>query len=231
MFHEVLGQADAPTVLLSAGLGGAAGFWAPQMEALCARFRVIAYDQRGTGRSRQDLPEHYTMASMADDVAEVLDATDTTECVLVGHALGGLIGLELALRHPGRVLGLVLVNAWARLDAHTRHCFEVRTALLDHAGAAAYVRAQPLFLYPAAWSSANRERVEQEYAHGVATFQGGATLRKRLAALQAYDALDRLGEIGCPALVVATRDDLLVPWTASRVLAEGLPGGDRKSVV
>ncbi|MBN8897348.1 MAG: alpha/beta hydrolase, partial [Rhodospirillales bacterium] len=50
---------DAPVVVLSAGLGGLAAYWSPQLPALQHRYRVLAYDQRGTGRNRQDLPAGY----------------------------------------------------------------------------------------------------------------------------------------------------------------------------
>ena len=79
----------AETVVLSAGLGGAAGYWNPQLAALKARYRVVAYDQAGTGRLRStELPMGYGIADMADQVIEVLDATKTEACHFVGHALG-----------------------------------------------------------------------------------------------------------------------------------------------
>ena len=87
---------DAPVVMLSAGLGGLAGYWAPQVPALRRRYRVLAYDQRGTGRNRQDLPDGYAIADMAAEVAAMLDAARIERCHFVGHALGGLVGLALA---------------------------------------------------------------------------------------------------------------------------------------
>lgn len=225
LHHEVHGPADAAeTVLLSSGLGGSAAFWKPQIPALVAAgLRVVAYDQRGTGRSPGTLPAGYCIAHMAQDVAEVLDATGTARCHLIGHALGGLVGLQLALDAPERVASLVLVNAWSRPNPHSARCFDARLALLGALGPRAYVEAQPIFLYPAAWCAANAEAVQAEVDHAFAHFPGEATMRTRIAALRAFDVDARLAEIAAPTLVMAAMDDTLVPWTASRRLAEGVP--------
>lgn len=231
MHYEVHGQArgDEGTVLLSSGLGGAGAFWQPQLDRLCERYRVVTYDQRGTGQSAGPLADPYSIADMANDVVEILDALDIGRCHFVGHALGGLVGLDLALRSPARIGSLVLVNAWAEGNPHTLRCFDVRKDLL-RIGPEAYVRAQPLFLYPAPWLARNAPRLAREHEHAVAHFQGTETLLKRIAALLAFDVADRLGEVGCPTLVAASRDDMLVPWTASETLAAGIPGA-RLSVV
>ncbi|MFT4267227.1 MAG: pyrimidine utilization protein D [Xenophilus sp.] len=211
-------------MLLSSGLGGSAGFWRPQIPALVdAGWRVVAYDQRGTGRSPADLPAGYAITDMARDVAEVMDATNTERCHLAGHALGGLVGLQLALGAPGRVASLALVNAWSRPNPHSARCFDARLALLAACGARAYVEAQPIFLYPADWAAAHAGEVQAEVEHALAHFPGEANMRVRIAALRAFDVDARLGEIHAPALVACAQDDVLVPWTMSRRLAEGLP--------
>ena len=56
LHYETYGREDAPPLVLSSGLGGLASYWAPNVEALSERRRVIAYDQRGTGRSVAALP-------------------------------------------------------------------------------------------------------------------------------------------------------------------------------
>ncbi len=224
LVHDIHGPAGAPTVLLSSGLGGAAAFWSPQTAALVeAGYRVITYDQRGTGRSGGTLPAPYAIAHMADDVLALLDATDTAACHFAGHALGGLVGLQLALDARARIASLVLVNAWSKPNVHSARCFDARLGLLAHGGARAYVEAQPIFLYPAAWCLANAERVQAEVDHAFAHFPGEATMRARIAALRAFDIDARLHTIHAPTLVAAASDDTLVPWTCSQRLAEGLP--------
>jgi aminoacrylate hydrolase len=214
----------AETVLLSAGLGGTAGYWAPQLAALRERYRVVTYDQAGTGRNRRDLPDDHSIRAMADEVLAVLDATGTPAGHFVGHALGGLAGIDLAVRRPDRLRSLTVVNGWAAAHAHTRRCFEARLALLKHGGPAAYVRAQPIFLYPADWLARHAARVDQEEAHGLASFQGAATLQRRIAALLAFDATACLGDLRLPTLLMAARDDVLVPSSMSEELAAAIDG-------
>src|SRR6201996_105391 len=225
MHYDIVGRTDhsASTFLLSAGLGGLGHFWRPQIEALGANHRVIVYDQRGTGANATELPDDYSIAHMADDVVEVLDGAGVKSCHFAGHALGGLVGLELARRAPSRLASLVLVNAWARVDSHTRRCFDARIALLRHVGVEAYVRAQPIFLYPAHWLSEHEDIVRKEETAGIAHFQGAGNLSKRLSALLAFDAVSDLGNIRIPSFVAAARDDVLVPFTRSQQLADGLP--------
>ncbi|WP_261401794.1 pyrimidine utilization protein D [Chenggangzhangella methanolivorans] len=213
-------------MLLSTGLGGFGAFWKPQLAALEQRFRVIVYDHRGCGANAGPLPNGYAIAHMADDVVEILDAAGVGRCHFAGHALGGLVGLELALKSPERLATLTLVNAWAAVSLHTLRCFEARLALLRHVGVEAYVKAQPIFLYSAAHAAANAEAIDREVAHAIAAFQGEETLLRRVSALSAFDVRDRLGEIAVPTLVAASRDDVLAPWTASRDLAERLPAAE-----
>jgi aminoacrylate hydrolase len=218
------GKMDAPTIVVSAGLGGLGGFWRVQTAALADRFHVIAYDHRGTGANAGPLPDPYAISAMADDVFSVVDDAGVDRFHFMGHALGGLVGIEAALRAPARLASIMLVNAWGKVSSHTRRCFAARLALLERAGPEAYVRAQPIFLYPAAWLTRHEERVAKEEAHGIAHFQGAEVLKKRIGALLAFDASERLNDIRAPTLVAAARDDVLVPYTCSELLAAGIPG-------
>lgn len=218
-----LTDASAPTIILSSGLGGSAAYWAPQMEALTPHFRVVTYDHYGTGRSAGEVPENGGIGAMADDVLDIANALDLSSFSLMGHALGGLIGLDIAVRYPAMLEKLVLINAWSKADAHSGRCFDVRIELLEKSGVPAFVKAQPLFLYPAVWMSENADRLDREEKHGIEHFQGRENILRRIAALRNFDHDDRLKEIAVPTLVLAARDDLLVPYRRSERLAEGLP--------
>jgi aminoacrylate hydrolase len=223
LYWEEHGAPGGLPVILSSGLGGSASYWAPNLDALAADRRVILYDHRGTGRSDRALPADLTVDDMADDVIALMDGLGIDRAGLIGHAAGGVIGLSLALRFPDRIDRLVVINGWSRPDPHFARCFEARLNLLHGSGVAAFVRAQPIFLYPARWISENDARLDAEEAGHVAHFQGTANIEARIAALKAFDVDARLGEIAAPTLLIVAEDDMLVPPSASERLAGGLP--------
>ncbi len=227
MYHEIHGRSDpdAPTVLLSSGLGGSAHYWAPQIPALAAHFRVIAYDQTGTGRSPGPVADGYAVADMAAELLAMLDELSVTKAHFIGHALGGLIGLQLTLDRPELVDRMVLVNAWAKTHPHTLRCFTARKNLLLNTGIEAYVAAQPLFLYPAAWLASRQDWLAEQDAAGVEHFPSTQTVLRRIGAVESFDLSKRITSITATTLVIATRDDILVPCVCSAELVEALPHG------
>jgi aminoacrylate hydrolase len=206
MHYEILGceAAGAPTLVLSSGLGGSARFWTPQLPALTEHYRVVVYDQAGTGRSPASLAEGYSIATMAGELLDLLDELDIHHCHFIGHALGGLVGLELALQRPQLLDSMVLINAWSSPNSHSDRCFSIRKHLLI---------------------AAHSEQLAEDEAHALAHFPQTDNLLRRIAALQAFDIEDRLEQIDTPTLLIANRDDMLVPWQRSQHLADKLSAG------
>ena len=233
MYYEIHGaqshtsandtQGCAPTVLLSSGLGGSANFWQPQLGALSKHFRVIVYDQQGTGRSPAALPKDYSIAHMAQDVRELLQSLNVTSCHFIGHALGGLVGLHLALHHPEMLQSLVPINAWSCPNPHTLRCFDIRKSILDTGSKSDYLKMQALLLYPPDWIAKHVVALEQEEAHMLSHFPDKANLLARIHALSQFNIDDALLQIQTNTLVIANRDDTLVPWQCSQALAHKLP--------
>lgn len=219
IYYEIHGRGTP--VLLSAGMGGSGSFWAPQLDALASRHQVILYDHVGTGRSAAS---QRSIAGMADDIASVLDQANVDAAHVVGHAIGGIVGIELALRHPKRLRSLTVVNGWGRADPFLRRCFEIRKALLNQSGPQAYVRAQPLFLYPPQWISENIAHLDAEEERILKHFPSVATMNQRIDMFLAFEGGRRLAEINVPTLLSSAKDDALVPAYLTRELAAAIPG-------
>ncbi len=223
LYYEEYGSEGAPPLILSSGLGGSASYWKPNIPALAEHFRVIAYDHRGTGRSDRALPDVVTVDDFADDILSLMEVLGIAKAHLVGHAAGGVAGLALALKAPERLYRLVLINSWIKADPHFLRCFEARLNLLRHSGVEGFLRAQPIFLYPAPWISAHTAELDSELAHQLADFPGAVTMEKRIAALADFDASDWFGQLATPMLALSAHDDMLVPWTCSLELGKTNP--------
>ena len=105
LYYEEQGRGEP--LLLVMGLGASTLSWSEQIPTFGREFRVIAFDNRGAGRS--DKPAvRYNIALFADDTAGLMDALGIDSAHVYGQSMGGFIAQELALRHPQRVRTLVL---------------------------------------------------------------------------------------------------------------------------
>lgn len=217
-------------ILMSAGMGGSGAFWTPQVAGLSERHRVILYDHVGTARSRAGDDGVRSIAGMADDMVSVMDHAGVDAAHVVGHAVGGIVGLELAMRQPQRLRSLTVVNGWGRADPYLKRCFEVRREILKASGPQAYVRAQPLFLFPPQYISENAAKFEADAVHLLAHLPPADTIYKRIDNFLAFDPGERLSGITTPTLVTTSTDDALVPAYLTRKLAAAIPGATLREV-
>lgn len=105
--YQSFGRPDGEPLLLIQGLGADSGGWLLQRFPFGGRYRCIAPDNRGAGRS--DVPEGpYDLEVMAQDLVAVLDAEEIDSAHVLGVSMGGIIAQVLAVRHPERVRSLVL---------------------------------------------------------------------------------------------------------------------------
>jgi pimeloyl-ACP methyl ester carboxylesterase len=107
--YEEAGRGDPPLLLVH-GVACHRGVWAPQLDRFSQDRRVVAVDLRGHGES--DAPtQPYTMQAFADDLAWMCRRLGLRRPVVVGHSLGGLVGLELAGVCPDCPGAVVLVDS------------------------------------------------------------------------------------------------------------------------
>ncbi len=100
LYYATVGQGE-PVVLLHGGLANS-DYWGQQVAALAKHHKVIVVDSRGHGRSTRD-SRPYSYDLMSDDVVALLDHLKIAKADIVGWSDGGIIGIDLAIRHPTRV--------------------------------------------------------------------------------------------------------------------------------
>jgi len=200
---------SAPTLVLLHGAGGSHLHWPAELRRLPG-VTVYALDLPGHGRS--DGPGCDSVAAYVAALIGFLDATATERAVLVGHSMGGAISQMTALTHPGRVAGLVLVGTGARL----RVAPAILDGILDNFDAAIDLVTRFAWAKDAPQELTRRGRqmmaqTPPDVIHG------------DFAACDAFDVMQRLGEIDAPTLVITGTADLLTPHKYGAFLAEHIP--------
>jgi pimeloyl-ACP methyl ester carboxylesterase len=233
LYYEAQGQGE-PLVLIM-GLGGSVAAWGMQWAAFTRAHRVIALDNRGSGRSdKPDAP--YDTAAMADDVLAVMDAAGVASAAVLGVSMGGLIAQCLYQRAPDRVTRLILAAsgppihspdhesptpaAWAALQrdryrTDTRELIEDLVEVFYHPD---YRRRIPNLVD---WL-VNFEAFQGQPAH--------AYHRQLAAILDDRTTPDQLETITIPTQVIHGRDDRVWPVSNAERMTARLPYGQLRIV-
>jgi 3-oxoadipate enol-lactonase len=224
LYFEVHGE-GAPLVLVM-GIGYDSSLWTlAQVPALSQKFQVVIFDNRDAGRSSKARAA-YTIADMADDTARLMDGLGMQRAHLLGLSMGGMIGQEFALRHAARLDHLILSGCGA---APARAAFDpIRTwnwVKANDTNGETFACQQFTWLFSTAFLR-NPEAVQQTIAmlssnpHPV----GPEAYDRQAQAYLQHDALDRLGGIKAPTLVISGEQDLLTPPHLCREVASKIPG-------
>lgn len=113
MYYEIHGEGEPLALIL--GMTTDLSEWQRIIQPLAQHYKVIAFDNRGAGRT--DKPDQiYTVEMMAEDTEGLLRALGIARADILGVSLGGRIALALALAHPERVNRLILVSTSARVS-------------------------------------------------------------------------------------------------------------------
>jgi 3-oxoadipate enol-lactonase len=195
VYYEVHGEGEP--LLLIAGLGSGASLFARSIPLFSRGRKVIAFDNRGVGRTdKPDVP--YTIEMMADDTAGLLRALEIERADLLGASMGGRIAMDLAIRYPDAVRGLILVSTSARVTRETRSSFGLRFGKLT-------------------------KRITGSGVFGGSPQPYRAFLRQ-LEASSKFDCTGLLPRITAPTLIMRGERDTLAPKDLVEEVRSGIKG-------
>ena len=117
-------DADKPWVTFVHGAGGSSSIWFKQIRDFRKEFNVLLLDLRGHGNSKMNVKEafneRYTFDRITQDIIEVLDHLKITKSHFVGISLGSILIRNIAEKHPGRALSLIMGGAIVKLNMRSQ---------------------------------------------------------------------------------------------------------------
>lgn len=219
-YHLHLGGSEglSPPVVLIHGAGGTHLYWPSEVRRLPG-YRIYAPDLPGHGKSGGRGMQSISVYAQA--LMEWLDAIHLHSVVLIGHSMGSAIALTMALDYPGRVLGLGLIGAGARL--------RVAPEILEQASNPTTFLNAVGFVIERSFSPASPARLVELAARRMAETRS-SVLYGDFLACDEFDVRDRLAGLNLPALILCGMDDQMTPMRQAQFLANGIPNAALKLI-
>ena len=206
---------EGPTVLLIHGVGLRAEAWNAQMDALVGRFRVVALDMPGHGQSLLS-EEIQSLSGYTDAIADGLDEP----AFVIGHSMGAMIALDMAVHYPHLVGGVAALNAIFQRDQSALAAVQARAKILD--GTSVVDPSATLTRWFGDTPSSEREACEG-WLRGVDT--AANRMAYRVFAHENGPNPSALEKLRCPALFLTGRDEPNSTPEMSRAMADITPHG------
>jgi 3-oxoadipate enol-lactonase len=217
--------AGPEAVVFAHGLLWSGGMFERQVEALAPRYRCVAFDFRGQGRS-QVTRDGYDLDSLAADAAALIEALGCAPCHFVGLSMGGFVGMRLAIHHPRLLRSLILLGTSADPEPPaSRRRYRRMNLIARWFGTRAIaepvmrVLFGPKFLADpdrAELRAHCRRRLIANHRLGITRAARGVITRRGV-----YEQLDR---IALPTLILVGDQDLTTPPARSERIHARIPG-------
>lgn len=217
-------QGDGPAVLLIGGTGDPAESWQAQIEAFSHRYRVVAPDNRGAGRS--SLPASgVTIPAMAEDAAEVLRSLGIVHAHVAGFSMGGAIAQELAITHPDLVGSLVLSGTWAAPDVYFRRMVASWIVAARNASSEReLLESFFLWIYSRKWhEDGTVDRLIDETLESPLAQDAHGFFAQAQACVDWEGSAERLRSVTVPTLVIVGDEDIACPPRLSQPIRAAMP--------
>ena len=210
-----------PALLMLHGVGSAMDSFDLLVAHLGARFRMLRYDLRGHGRSGKP-PAPYDLAHYVQDAVDLLDARGIDRAHVLGFSFGGMIAQALAIAHPARVEGLVLVSSVAGRTAEEQSRMRERADTLEREGAAGTIEAAIERWFTPGFRERHPDVVEARIRRAMGNDPKGYAAAYRVFATA--DMNEALAGIRAPTLVMTGEHDVGSTPRMARLIHERVAG-------
>ncbi|WMD05099.1 4-carboxymuconolactone decarboxylase [Streptomyces sp. FXY-T5] len=211
------GPEEAPALILGPSLGTTWHMWDRQIPELIKQWRVFRFDLPGHGGAPA-----YPAGSVGDLTTRLLATLEGLGVHRFGYAgcaLGGAVGIELALRHPERLASLALIAASPRFG--TADEFRQRGVIVRTNGLDPIARSAPERWFTGGFAAA-QPAITEWAVQMVRTTDPGCYIAS-CEALASFDVRPELGRVGVPTLVLVGSDDQVTGPAEARTLVAGIP--------
>ncbi|MEU4925508.1 alpha/beta fold hydrolase [Streptomyces yokosukanensis] len=211
------GPEDAPVLILGPSLGTTWHMWDRQVPELTGQWRVFRFDLPGHGGAAAHPAG--SVAELCTRLLATLNSLGVQRFGYAGCALGGAIGVELALRHPERLASLALVATSPRFG--TADEFRQRGVIVRTNGLDPIARTAPERWFTGGFAAA-QPAITEWAVQMVRTTDPGCYIAA-CEALAAFDVRSELGRVGVPTMVLVGSDDQVTGPAEARTLVAGIP--------
>ena len=233
IYYDVKGEGEP--ICLIIGWGASSVMWIDQPELLSKTHKVILIDNRGGGRSsKPDIP--YTMKMFVEDIKGVLDHLNITKLHLLGHSMGGMIVQNFALTYPKMLNSLILCctspfSMVPNILIRNPVAWFIKTKFtpesIKNLLSAIFTKKYVDFLFQKSFDEEieNYQKLIRVAIKYPPNIRG---MNNQFSAIKDHNTLNRLGEIEIPTLIIAGRQDFILPPRHSKILAKYIPNSEFK---
>jgi pimeloyl-ACP methyl ester carboxylesterase len=222
MNYVVQGEGD-PLVLIGGYASGYWQSWQRYLPALSERYRVLAFDSRGSGET--DAPDApYSVAMMSADTLGLMDHVGIERAHFLGRSLGGCIAQAVVLARPERVRSLVMTSTFARIGQRGRTLVGHWIDAVRTLGFEKFFEYLMTYFYTAGFYDSHYDQVR-------ASVQGLLGAKRTVhgfahtgAAVMGHDVLEQLASIRIPTLLLCGGEDLITPAAHTEEMGRLIPG-------